>query len=86
MSEQRHKDLLIPLLTVVGDAAAIEAAFLFSFWVRFHSPLTSILPVELGVPSLNAYIYGSFALIPPVAVPVSFAAHVRLPEKLLFLR
>ena len=64
MSEQRRKDFLIPLLTVLGDAVAIEAAFLFSFWVRFHSPITSILPVELGVPSLDAYIYGSFVVIP----------------------
>jgi exopolysaccharide biosynthesis polyprenyl glycosylphosphotransferase len=64
MSGPHRKDFLIPLLTVLADAVAIEGAFLFSYWMRFHSPLTALLPVELGVPSLNAYILGSFLVIP----------------------
>lgn len=64
MPQRHRKDFLIPLLTVLADAIAIEGAFLFAYWLRFHSPLTALLPVELGVPSLNAYILGSIVVIP----------------------
>ncbi|MBM4160132.1 MAG: undecaprenyl-phosphate glucose phosphotransferase [Ignavibacteria bacterium] len=63
MSHHR-KDLLIPLLTVVSDIVAIEAAFLFSYWLRFYSPLTSVAPVTLGVPPLDAYVEGSLVVAP----------------------
>lgn len=59
-----RKDVLIPLLTVVSDIFAIEASFLFSYWLRFFSPFTELFPVELGVPPLEAYVYGSFFVIP----------------------
>ena len=59
-----RKDALIPLLTVLSDIVAIEGAFLFSYWLRFHSPLTDLFPVELGFPPLEAYVYGSFFVIP----------------------
>jgi exopolysaccharide biosynthesis polyprenyl glycosylphosphotransferase len=64
MSQQPRKDLLIPFLTVLSDALAIEAAFLFSYWLRFDSPLTGVVPVTLGVPSLTAYFLGSLLVIP----------------------
>ena len=59
-----RKDALIPLLTVLSDIVAIEGAFLFSYWLRFYSPLTDLFPVELGFPPLEAYVYGSFFVIP----------------------
>lgn len=61
---QTRKDFLIPLLTVLSDVIAIEGAFLFSYWLRFYSPLTRLFPVELGFPPLEAYIYGSLFVIP----------------------
>ncbi len=64
MTQTHRKDFLIPLLTVLSDATAIEAAFLFSYWLRFFSPLTAYFPVELGVPPLDAYVYGSLVVIP----------------------
>lgn len=64
MPRHSKKDLIIPLLTVVADALAIEGAFLFSYWVRFHSPFTSLVPVTLGIPDLEAYIVGSLFVIP----------------------
>jgi exopolysaccharide biosynthesis polyprenyl glycosylphosphotransferase len=64
MPEPRRKDFLIPLLTVLSDAVAIEAAFLFSYWLRFFSPFTAFFPVELGIPPLDAYVYGSLVVIP----------------------
>lgn len=64
MSSQRRNDFLIPLLTVISDVAAIETAFLVSYWLRFHSPLTSVFEITLGIPSLAGYVYGSFVFIP----------------------
>ena len=42
-SSSRRGDLLFPLLTVVCDAVAIEASFLFSYWLRFSSGLFEAL-------------------------------------------
>ncbi|MBI3585966.1 MAG: undecaprenyl-phosphate glucose phosphotransferase [Ignavibacteriales bacterium] len=61
---QHRKDFLIPLVTVISDVIAIEAAFLFSYWLRFYSPLTSTIPVTLGFPPLEAYVIGSLVVIP----------------------
>ena len=64
MSSQRRNDFLIPLLTVISDVAAIETAFLASYWLRFHSPLATIFEITLGIPPLTGYVYGSFVFIP----------------------
>ncbi len=64
MSSKPRKDFLIPLLTVLSDIVAIEAAFLFSYWMRFYSPLTTVAPVTLGFPPLDAYVAGSLVVIP----------------------
>jgi exopolysaccharide biosynthesis polyprenyl glycosylphosphotransferase len=64
MPDHQRKDFLVPLLTVSADVIAIQAAFLSAYWLRFHSPLTAILPVELGIPSLDAYIVGSVLVTP----------------------
>ncbi len=64
MVNKARKDFLIPLLTVLSDAVAIEASFLFSYWLRFYSPLTDVAEVTKGFPPLSAYIYGSMVVIP----------------------
>lgn len=64
MATQPRKDLFIPFLTVLSDAVAIESSFLFSYWLRFYSPITAIYPVTLGFPPLDAYIEGSLIVIP----------------------
>ncbi|HTY10884.1 MAG TPA: undecaprenyl-phosphate glucose phosphotransferase [Bacteroidota bacterium] len=64
MPKQRRNDFLIPLLAVVSDAAAIEAAFLASYWLRFFSPLTSTFEVTLGIPPLSTYVGSSLIFIP----------------------
>ncbi len=64
MGRVRRTEFLIPLLTVLSDILAIEFSFLASYWLRFHSPLTNLIEVTRGVPPLNAYIYGSFVVIP----------------------
>jgi len=64
MSHKRRQDLLIPFLTVISDVLAIEASFLFSYWLRFFSTLTNYLPISYGLPPLDAYILSSFVVIP----------------------
>ena len=63
MSKQR-KDFFIPLITVLADTIAIEAAFLFSYWLRFYSPATTFIPITSGIPPLAAYLESSFVVIP----------------------
>lgn len=64
MMRQRRNDMLIPFLTVVADIAAIEAAFLLAYWIRFYSRLTAIFEVTLGIPELSAYVISSLVIIP----------------------
>jgi exopolysaccharide biosynthesis polyprenyl glycosylphosphotransferase len=64
MSHKRRQDLLIPFLTVFSDVLAIEASFLFSYWLRFFSTLTNYIPISYGLPPLEAYIQSSFVVIP----------------------
>lgn len=64
MSQTRRTEFLIPLLTFLSDILAIEFSFLASYWLRFYSPLTDLIEVTRGVPPLDAYLYGSFVVIP----------------------
>jgi exopolysaccharide biosynthesis polyprenyl glycosylphosphotransferase len=64
MSDKSRKDFLIPLLTVLSDAFAIEGSFVFSYWLRFYSPLTEYAEVTKGFPPLSAYVAGSLLVIP----------------------
>jgi exopolysaccharide biosynthesis polyprenyl glycosylphosphotransferase len=43
------------LAAVLLDSAAIIGSFGLSYWLRFHSPLTSIFPVTKGIPPLTYY-------------------------------
>ncbi len=64
MSRERRNDFLIPLLTVLADVIAIEAAFLGAYWVRFYSSLTSVFEVTLGIPDIRAYVLSSLVILP----------------------
>ncbi|MGB2869648.1 MAG: undecaprenyl-phosphate glucose phosphotransferase [Bacteroidota bacterium] len=64
MHNHSRKDFLIPLLTVLSDTVAIEFSFLFSYWLRFYSPLTNYFEVTKGFPPLMAYVTGSLVVIP----------------------
>lgn len=64
MNRQRRNDLLIPLLSIISDIAAFESAFLFSYWLRFFSPLTQYFEITLGVPPLRSYLTASIVFIP----------------------
>ena len=64
MGRIRRTEFLIPFFTLLSDILAIEFSFLASYWLRFHSPLTDLIEVTRGVPPLNAYVLGSFVVIP----------------------
>jgi Undecaprenyl-phosphate glucose phosphotransferase len=56
----RHGELLIPFLTVLFDAVSIECAFLFAYWIRFHSSLLDSLGfVAADAPPFAGYLTGS---------------------------
>jgi len=64
MSSDRRSDTLLPLLTVLSDAFAIEAAFLVSYWLRFRSPVFDALGfVFEAAPPLEQYLFGSLIVI-----------------------
>jgi exopolysaccharide biosynthesis polyprenyl glycosylphosphotransferase len=56
-------ELLIPLMQALSDIVAIDISFLFSYWLRFYSPLTSVFPVVKGFPSLGVYVFSSWVVI-----------------------
>jgi exopolysaccharide biosynthesis polyprenyl glycosylphosphotransferase len=63
MKSARHKtELLIPFIQVAADALAVVGAFLFSYWLRFNSPLTDLVPVTKGFPGFEAYALSSLAV------------------------
>jgi len=57
-----RKNLLIPFAKMVLDVVTVIGAILFSYWLRFYSPLTYIFPVTKGYPPLHGYLYFSFFL------------------------
>jgi len=59
--DRRKTELWIPLVQLSADAAAVMGAFLFSYWLRFASPLAGIVPVTKGFPGLGMYAVGSLA-------------------------
>lgn len=48
-------EVLFPLVGILLDAVAVVASFGFSYWLRFYSPLASIVPVTFGIPPLDHY-------------------------------
>jgi exopolysaccharide biosynthesis polyprenyl glycosylphosphotransferase len=57
------RSLAIPLLKIIIDTISIELAFIFSFWLRFYSPLTEIIPPSKGIPLFINYFYFSIFLL-----------------------
>lgn len=64
MVRRRRNDFLIPTIAVIIDSIAIEFSFLFSYWLRFETTLLNFLPLSEDKPPLDAYVYGSFVIIP----------------------
>ncbi len=55
--KSQRADFLIPLLNIISDSAAILAAFLISYWVRFYLfPKLNIIPYLGEIPPIKGYI------------------------------
>ncbi len=63
MANRHRNDILFPALAIALDAAAIEASFLFSYWLRFDTSILSFLPLQEEIPPLRAYAIGSLFVI-----------------------
>jgi len=64
MSNLRRGDFVVPLLTVLSDAVAIESAFLLSYWLRFKSTVFDTLGfVREAAPPVQGYLIGSIVVI-----------------------
>ncbi len=81
MLRKRRKDFLIPFLTVISDVIAIEASFLFAYWLRFFSVLTQYIPISYGLPPLEAYLKSSLVVI-PVWCWLFQTRHLYLPRRI----
>jgi len=57
-------DVFIPLITIISDIVAIEVSFLISYWLRFFSTLSNILPFDGSVPPIGGYLALSGMVIP----------------------
>ncbi len=56
----RPGGLLRPAILIVADLLALEAAFLATYWFRFHA---GIWPVPLGIPPLGVYLAASGVVV-----------------------
>jgi Undecaprenyl-phosphate glucose phosphotransferase len=63
MPPTRRSDLLLPLLTVLVDALAIEVAFLLAYWLRFETELFQAFGfLREDAPPFSVYLIGSAAV------------------------
>lgn len=53
--ERRKRIAWLQFLWASTDALAIQFAFLTAYWLRFLSPLTDLIPVTKGIPSVWPY-------------------------------
>lgn len=60
--ERRKRETLVQFLWHLSDVAAILAAFLLGYWLRFHSPLVGRLwNIAKGIPPLTHYLLAAAA-------------------------
>ena len=62
--KSKQNDFLIPFVTFLIDIIFLELAIIVSYWTRFYSDLTKIIPVTEGIPELKKYILSSVIFIP----------------------
>ena len=56
MQKRSRTTEIATAIRVALDIALLNAAFCAAYWVRFRSPLTSLVPVVKGVPSFRLYL------------------------------
>ncbi len=56
MPQQSHTTEISTTIRVVVDVLLLNAALCTAYWLRFHSPLVSIIPVYKGIPPFSFYL------------------------------
>ncbi|MEJ2744812.1 MAG: hypothetical protein P8123_03870 [bacterium] len=56
MQKRSHTAEISTAFRVTLDTMLLNAAFCTAYWVRFHSPLTSLVPVYKGIPPFTFYL------------------------------
>ncbi len=59
-TDRQRARLVRPAVLILGDLLALEAAFLATYWFRFHAGLW---PVPLGIPPLGFYLATSLVVL-----------------------
>lgn len=62
--KNKRKKYFSVILLVISDIFCIELSFLFSYWLRFVSPLNTSFENLYPFPPIEPYIYSSFIIIP----------------------
>jgi FlaA1/EpsC-like NDP-sugar epimerase len=62
----KSSETLIPVITFFSDVIAIFLSVLFSYWLRFYSPVTLYLPIEkgIGIAPIHWYLILALIIIP----------------------
>ena len=64
MSRSRRGDLLLPFITILSDAVAVETAFLLAYWLRFRTDIFSAFGfLREDAPPLRGYVLASLFVI-----------------------
>lgn len=77
-------EALIPFITIISDAIAIEASFLISYWLRFLSFVNNYFPFEGPLPELKGYIVLSLMVI-PVWILIFESRKMYRPRRVVFI-
>lgn len=64
MQKSSKTEIVLPLLTILLDMAAIFSAYLISYYVRFFTFYANLFPIEKGLPELKGYIYFALFTMP----------------------
>jgi len=64
MSRRSRNDFLIPTLGVLFDSAAILAAFVASYLLRFNTEILRFLPLTEDTPTLGSYLRSALVVVP----------------------
>ena len=62
--KNKRKKYFSVILLVISDIFCVELSFLFSYWLRFVSPLNTSFENLYPFPPIEPYIYSSFIIIP----------------------
>jgi exopolysaccharide biosynthesis polyprenyl glycosylphosphotransferase len=57
-------EIILPVLTIFFDIAAILIAYYISFQIRFFTPFNNIFPVTEGIPEVGSYLLFAVITIP----------------------